>query len=490
MNYYFKKRNRVATVLLILILLISITIPQQTHAATFSTLTIDGSNYVHSSSIGTWQLWCESSYNTAGFYVDTDGYVKTADGSNIMPEGGAAPDSFIKGQDSITTGINYFTYIPPAESVVVPMYGILSGTGIDFDISEKITVSSTGGSTELTISDLEISNSKMSTPLFISDIKVTPSGAWNLVSASTDFSAVTVNSNVFSMKCEEHDFSTGNYQAGSIIKAGESINYSFTGGTGKVTKDVDGNIGQAIVTVDAGKYILSKHKMEDSSTTEATKSSVIIVSANYEPEEAEIEWSYNPPVYNAETKIWEFAESHVETIDNQSTDRLSISSGTGWTGGFDEIYIRFPSQKHIWYKATGITVDGPYEGFYIKSINYTKVSEASLSDALDYEVVNDVSDYPLEGWKDEYYWKPLNLIKFTVSGNEYWAEEDTTWTEWISSDFNPGRFHLDAGGTAIEEHLYNPASDSTDKWIVYYDSYQDDAVIATDLIQPGYEYYI
>ncbi|MBQ4649288.1 MAG: hypothetical protein IJB73_01155, partial [Firmicutes bacterium] len=412
----------------------------------------------------------------------------------VYPEGAVTSDEYVKSDMMIwETGTTFYCGIlpdSPGQTAIVPMYGTLSGTGIDFDISEKITVSSTGGSTELTISDLEISNSKMSKPLFISDIKVTPSGAWNLVSASTDFSAVTVNSNVFSMKCEEHDFSTGSYQAGSIIKAGESINYSFTGGTGKVTKNVDGNIGQAIVTVDAGKYILSKHKMEDSSTTEATKSSVIIVSANYEPEEAEIEWSYNPPVYNAETKIWEFAESHVETIDNQSTDRLSISSGTGWTGGFDEIYIRFPSQKHIWYKATGITVDGPYEGFYIKRINYTKVSEASLSDALDYEVVNDVSDYPLEGWKDEYYWKPLNLIKFTVSGNEYWAEEDTTWTEWISSDFNPGRFHLDAGRTAIEEYLYNPASDSTDKWTVYYDSNQDDAVIATDLIQPGYEYYI
>lgn len=446
-------------------------------------ITIDKVIYGCSDIEQTWAQWCETTENTIGIYVDSRGYVKSADGYNIMADGGTAPDDFQLGTDKPADATHFVVY--KDKTVIVPMYASLTAKSIDFDISEKITISSTGGSTDLTISDLEISNPRMSQPLIVENIEVSAAGAWKLVSAETDFTSIAANSNVFSMECSEHDFSDGKMLDGSIIENGSSKAYSFTGGTGKVTKDYSGNIGQAIVTVNAGNYVFSKKGMMPTYSEQKLGDTYLksFISANSTYSTIALEYSEEEPVY--ENGTWIFPNSTIEIISNTDTYIPSPSSDFFYVRAVNNSDAHRPS---TWYGATGFYC-GPLDssGKCGKGVNYTHQYSASVgSDILGYTASNNQAMYPDGGWQDGYYYElvyPQQVVTFYIDSTEFTADPDMTWEAWCASDYNT----IGAYVMATEGSLVRYALDGM-LYAVKSDSYTP--VVKEDLIIDGHAYLV
>ena len=389
-------------------------------------ITIDKVIYGCSDIEQTWAQWCETTENTIGIYVDSRGYVKSADGYNIMADGGTAPDDFQLGTDKPADATHFVVY--KDKTVIVPMYASLTAKSIDFDISEKITISSTGGSTDLTISDLEISNPRMSQPLIVENIEVSAAGAWKLVSAETDFTSIAANSNVFSMECGEHDFSDGKMLDGSIIENGNSKAYSFTGGTGKVTKNYSGNIGQVIVTVDTGNYVWG---MSPEITAEYVSYNMGILTYQIKHDNPEVIKAISKDsFYNATLT---FENGLVSTID-------SAGFGAGYESELFSIE-KYDSNTGTLSISGNITT-GMNSNFttVVTSPRYTVA--AGSEDTYPNKIV-------LAGYYYELIYPQLG-INFTINSIELAADNDMTWEAWCESDYNTiGAYTAPAEGGAI-----------------------------------------
>lgn len=112
----------------------------------------------------------------------------------------------------------------------------VSGSGIDFSVSEGITMVSSVGSTALTISDFTVTNNGDAAQIQLEKIEATAQNGWSIVSDTTDFKLKESDVKEFSMVTEGHDLSTGAkvYAGGEKLAAPNAgvMTVSFTGNIG------------------------------------------------------------------------------------------------------------------------------------------------------------------------------------------------------------------------------------------------------------------
>lgn len=112
----------------------------------------------------------------------------------------------------------------------------ISAGGIDFSVSEAITMTSTANTTALVITDFVITNHATTGQLQLDKLTATAETGWALAADTTEFDKLPADTKQFSMVTETQDLSAGpkTYTGGEKLAAPNdgTITISFTGKIG------------------------------------------------------------------------------------------------------------------------------------------------------------------------------------------------------------------------------------------------------------------
>ncbi len=132
----------------------------------------------------------------------------------------------------------------------VPAHINVPVTAIDFTITEKINMTGSANSNDLTVDSLEVTNNNAIGVLNIDSVAATAVGGWTLVADSTDFTKVAANAKQVSMVADGSHDMTAAYTAAGTVDPGQTDTTTFTGKTGIVTTAVDDEkVADVVVTV-------------------------------------------------------------------------------------------------------------------------------------------------------------------------------------------------------------------------------------------------
>ena len=128
----------------------------------------------------------------------------------------------------------------------------VSDSGIEFTISEKITMTAAANSTTLTVSDLVVENLKEVGVLDLTSVKVTAREGWTIKDNTADyFKTVKADTKEFGLSCGTHDFAT----AAELAFTDKQINpqgqqtVSFTGNIGTFTVAATTMVADVVATI-------------------------------------------------------------------------------------------------------------------------------------------------------------------------------------------------------------------------------------------------
>lgn len=175
-----------------------------------------------------------------------------------------------------------------------------------------------------------------------------------------------------------------------------------TGGTEKILPgDWAGlieNASSGEVKGDPEGHILWRKKGVSDSVTEASGTSYTLTTPNATRPSSEIEYSTSAPVYNSDKKVWEFADSTIETLVNTDTYVPSVTN----------VYVRLTSAPNVWYYVSAFTAGAlNTSGTCTKSMAYSKSYTAAVGNVVDYIVDGDSDKYPSSGWLNGYYYEHI-----------------------------------------------------------------------------------
>lgn len=132
----------------------------------------------------------------------------------------------------------------------VPAHINVPVTAIDFTITEKINMTGSTNSNDLTVDSLEVTNNNTIGVLYIDSITATAVGGWTLIENTTDFTKVAANAKQVSMVADgSHDMTIA-YTAAGTVDPKQTDTTTFTGKTGIVSTAVDDEkVADVVVTV-------------------------------------------------------------------------------------------------------------------------------------------------------------------------------------------------------------------------------------------------
>lgn len=138
-----------------------------------------------------------------------------------------------------------------ASTETVPAHINVPATTIDFSVTEKINMTATANSENLTVDSLEVTNNSDMGVLNIDSIQATAVTGWSLVADTTDFATLNANANKFSLVADgSFDMSTGAYQAAGTVAPAATDTTVLSGKTGMVTTVLsDVKVADVVVTV-------------------------------------------------------------------------------------------------------------------------------------------------------------------------------------------------------------------------------------------------
>ena len=132
----------------------------------------------------------------------------------------------------------------------VPAHINVPVTAIDFTITEKINMTGTADSHDLTVDSLAVTNNNEIGVLNIDSIAATAANGWMLVSGSTDFTKVAADARQFALVADGSHDMTSAYREAGTVDPGQTDTTAFTGKTGIVTAAVDDEkVADVVVTV-------------------------------------------------------------------------------------------------------------------------------------------------------------------------------------------------------------------------------------------------
>lgn len=119
----------------------------------------------------------------------------------------------------------------------------ISDAGIDFSVSDAVTMTSTARTTALTITDFVVTNNAVSGQLQLDKLEAVAETGWNLVADTTDFAKLAADTKEFSMVTEGQDLSAAakTYSAAEKLVAPNAgtVNIAFTGKIGTFKTAID-----------------------------------------------------------------------------------------------------------------------------------------------------------------------------------------------------------------------------------------------------------
>jgi len=143
-----------------------------------------------------------------------------------------------------------------AETATIPVNMVIEPLTLDFEITESIEMTASGGSNNLQIENLTVTNAADNYGMVIAGIAVEQQGEWKLISDANDFTAV-VDTKQFSLTTSGHDFSSGSYRDDEVIGPGESKVIEFEGKVGSFREEVYEQAANLIVTLEFEPQLFS-----------------------------------------------------------------------------------------------------------------------------------------------------------------------------------------------------------------------------------------
>ena len=133
----------------------------------------------------------------------------------------------------------------------VPVNMNMATTELSFTISESIEMSGDGSSTDLTVTDLEITNDGTVGVINIDYIELEAKNGWTLAASDTEWSKLAADAKTFGITADGiHDFSNGAYANVGTVNPETTKNIEFTGQTGMITTAItDENVANMVVTL-------------------------------------------------------------------------------------------------------------------------------------------------------------------------------------------------------------------------------------------------
>lgn len=137
-----------------------------------------------------------------------------------------------------------------ADSKTTPAHLTVPVTAVDFSVTEKINMTGTANSDDLTVDSLAITNNSAMGVLNIDSITATGTNGWSIVANTTDFSKLAKNAQKVSLTADGTNDMTAAYAAAGTVDPGQTDTTTFTGKTGMVTTAVaDTQVADITTTV-------------------------------------------------------------------------------------------------------------------------------------------------------------------------------------------------------------------------------------------------
>ena len=208
----------------------------------------------------------------------------------------------------------------------------------------------------------------------------------------------------------------------------------------------------------SGEYVWSKQFAGGTATEDTTGGTYTLTTDNDTRPSSEIEMSEKAPIYNSETKKWEFPEDGYPTVFNiVNTDNIvpGFPIYHADSGGHGAVCVRVTSEPNIWYTMEYSPFGYGDDSFnvgsasanntYTKNFSYSRKYTADVDSSYEEYVAGGTADkYPDGGWSDGAYCKlilsapSVNLISFTIDVTSYQAEDGMTWEQFSNSEYNSG----------------------------------------------------
>lgn len=160
---------------------------------------------------------------------------------------------------TLTTGTAFAATGTTAQGNTVPVYlsapAISDGAGIDFTITDSITMTAESGSTALEITDLEITNNAKVGQLKVDSLEASAATGWTMkTDTESYFTGLKADTKEFSLVCGDNDFANTakkEYGETKLLAAdGGSQTFEFTGHIGTFTTAVTSTkVAEIVATV-------------------------------------------------------------------------------------------------------------------------------------------------------------------------------------------------------------------------------------------------
>jgi len=137
-----------------------------------------------------------------------------------------------------------------ADEASTPVELTVPATSISFNVTEKVNMTGTAGSTDLTVDSLTVENTGDIGVLTIDSIALTGESEWSVVTDDTDFTKVAKDSKQFSLTADGTHDMVAAYTSAGEVNPGESDVTTFTGKTGIVSAQISNTqVGNLVTTV-------------------------------------------------------------------------------------------------------------------------------------------------------------------------------------------------------------------------------------------------
>ena len=138
-----------------------------------------------------------------------------------------------------------------ADNAKTEAYMTVPATLIDFEITDRIDMVGSAGSTDLTVTDLVVTNKSDIGVLSVTSVEAEPITGWTLADQNTAWKNLAANAQTFGLVAGgSFDMATGAYAPAGDIEAGQSQTTKFTGNVGLVTNAINAEkVADVIVTV-------------------------------------------------------------------------------------------------------------------------------------------------------------------------------------------------------------------------------------------------
>lgn len=138
-----------------------------------------------------------------------------------------------------------------ADTADTKVYVNVAATGIDFTVTESVTLTGTADSTDLSASNIVVTNNSTVGVLNISSIAATAEDGWTLANQSTDWSTLPANDSKIGLVADGTcDLAAGAYTGAGSVNPGSSDTTTLSGNTGMVTTALSNEqVAKVTVTV-------------------------------------------------------------------------------------------------------------------------------------------------------------------------------------------------------------------------------------------------